>query len=85
MPTLRHVIGIGEAAEELAAVTEPEQFVAATSLEDAVAIADRLAADGDTVLLAPGCASFDMFASYGERGREFTRLVRRRKGEDDGN
>ncbi len=85
VPTLRHVIGIGEAAEELAAVTEPEQFVAATSLEDAVAIADRLAADGDTVLLAPGCASFDMFASYGERGREFTRLVRRRKGEDDGN
>ncbi|MDJ0953723.1 MAG: UDP-N-acetylmuramoyl-L-alanine--D-glutamate ligase [Acidimicrobiia bacterium] len=85
VPTLRHTVGIGEAAEELGAVTDPGRFVVAADLEDAVAVADGLATDGDTVLLAPGCASFDMFTSYGERGREFTRLVRERKGEDDGN
>jgi UDP-N-acetylmuramoylalanine--D-glutamate ligase len=54
-------------------------------MEHAVGIADRIAEFGDTVLLAPGCASFDMFTSYGERGEAFTRLVLERKGERDGN
>lgn len=82
---VRLVIGLGEAAVELESVTPPDRFIAATDLEDAVRIADASALAGDTVLLAPGCASFDMFESYGARGDEFTRLVRELKGESSGN
>lgn len=74
----RQVVLIGEAAARL----EREwrrivPVVRASSLEGAVRAACAHAAPGDAVLLSPGCASFDMFASYEERGEEFCRLVRR--------
>ena len=49
------------------------------SVEEAVAECARLAADGDTVLLSPCCASFDLFTSYEDRGRKFKAAVRARK------
>ena len=49
----------------------------ATTLEEAVQIAFQNAAQGDIVLLAPGCASFDMFANYEERGQKFIDAVKR--------
>lgn len=47
----------------------------ATSMEDAVRAAHRLARWGETVLLAPACASFDMFRSYAHRGDVFRDAV----------
>lgn len=46
------------------------------SLDDAVAACAELATSGDTVLLSPCCASFDLFKSYEDRGRQFKDRVR---------
>ncbi|MBI4665891.1 MAG: UDP-N-acetylmuramoyl-L-alanine--D-glutamate ligase [Nitrospinae bacterium] len=47
----------------------------AASLEEAVRLAAGMAASGDTVLLSPACASFDMFRNYEHRGEEFRKAV----------
>ncbi len=49
------------------------------TLDDAVAECARLATAGDTVLLSPCCASFDLFKSYEDRGRQFKAKVRKMK------
>ena len=46
------------------------------SLDDAIAACRELACDGDTVLLSPCCASFDLFTSYENRGDLFKEAVR---------
>lgn len=47
------------------------------SIEDAVKACSELAAEGDTVLLSPCCASFDLFTSYEDRGRKFKNEVKK--------
>jgi UDP-N-acetylmuramoylalanine--D-glutamate ligase len=45
-------------------------------MDEAVAMAVAEARAGDVVLLSPGCASFDWYGSYAERGDDFVRAVR---------
>lgn len=49
-----------------------------TTLREAVRAAQALAQPGDTVLLAPACASFDMFKDYEDRGAQFAAAVKER-------
>jgi UDP-N-acetylmuramoylalanine--D-glutamate ligase len=71
-----HLILIGQAApriaEALGGLTRTER---ADTLEAAVSRARELTPPGGSVLLSPGCSSFDMFKSYEERGDVFTRAV----------
>ena len=45
-------------------------------MNEAVRMAQRLSEKGDTVLLSPACASFDLFESYEDRGRQFKQAVK---------
>ena len=52
------------------------QITEARSMEEAVSQAYQLAKKGDTVLLSPCCASFDLFKNYEDRGDQFKKCVR---------
>lgn len=50
-------------------------MVETSSMAEAVQIAQRMTEKGDTVLLSPACASFDLFENYEERGKQFKQAV----------
>lgn len=69
-------IVIGEAQEKICrAWSHAVPCVRAFSMDEAVTVAAGRARNGETVLLSPGCASFDMFENYEHRGDEFKRAV----------
>ncbi len=74
----RAIYTIGTAAQKIEdQLVEhlPYPITHAETLSNAVALAAREAQPGDTVLLAPACASFDQFTSYEHRGQAFATLV----------
>jgi len=76
----RGVVLMGEAADAIAAALDGAlPLRRARDMADAVAQAAELAEVGDTVLLSPACASFDMFDGFAARGEAFIRAVRARE------
>ncbi len=74
--SVRRLIVIGEETDNIESqLGGHAEIVRAGSMEDAVDESFKGAESGDAVLLAPACASFDMFTSYEERGKEFKRAV----------
>ncbi len=51
-------------------------IVETAGAEEAVKVSHKLAENGETVLLSPACASFDLFENYEDRGRQFKKAVR---------
>jgi UDP-N-acetylmuramoylalanine--D-glutamate ligase len=76
LATVRAVVGIGESAREVVAAFGDRPQAVANSMSEAVSEAARLARQGDAVLLSPGCASFDWYRNYSERGDDFLKCVR---------
>ena len=73
---VRDIISYGEAGGHiLTAIGDAVRSVQVTDLKSAVETARTLAAPGDVVLLSPGCASFDQFSNFEERGQYFKNMV----------
>ncbi len=76
---VKALVLIGRSAPQIEDAARAAGYVTvhrAGTLADAVTTAAGLAEAGDTVLLAPACASFDMFADFEDRGEQFKRAVR---------
>jgi UDP-N-acetylmuramoylalanine--D-glutamate ligase len=81
---VKALILIGEAREKIKKTLGnliPSHY--SDSMEEAVGLSLKQASGGDTVLLSPGCASFDMFRDYQHRGEVFKSSVRNLEEKDD--
>jgi UDP-N-acetylmuramoylalanine--D-glutamate ligase len=73
---VKRLVLIGEATTRIAEAMAPfDRVIRAATFREAVESAAREAESGDLVMLSPACASFDMFADYRDRGRQFKDLV----------
>ena len=74
--SLRAVVLMGVDAQKISAILDENiTQLYARNMSDAVQLAADIAEDGDTVLLSPACASFDMFTGFKERGDQFIQAV----------
>jgi UDP-N-acetylmuramoylalanine--D-glutamate ligase len=77
---VKQVFAIGQAAAKIAQELRPEFEVEIVStLQEAVECSRSRAKFGETVLLSPGCSSYDMFKDYAHRGDEFKKFVLERR------
>src|SRR5262249_40077651 len=73
----RAALLIGAAAQKIEdQLRGSVEMIHCGTLANAIRQASARSSSGDTVLLAPACASFDQFENFEHRGREFKRLVR---------
>ncbi len=72
---LKSVICFGEAAGIITEELEKLAPINVKNMEEAVDYAKKIAEKGDTILLSPACASFDMFDDYVHRGNFFKELI----------
>jgi UDP-N-acetylmuramoylalanine--D-glutamate ligase len=80
-PALAGVVVLGETGPEIAELFEGAVPVRkASSIEEAAALGLELAPDNGVVILAPACASQDMFRDYAERGDRFAAAARALEG-----
>jgi len=75
MERVRHLVTVGEAALKIERSWPDLPHDRAATLEDAVQIARTRTLPGGVVLLSPGCASYDMFRNFEERGARFEAAV----------
>ena len=75
---VKAIVCLGKNIEKIHAAFDEivDNVVDTMSMEEAVKTAYYLARNGDTVLLSPACASFDLFENYEDRGMQFKREVR---------
>lgn len=75
---VKEAVFLGEAKDLLSASFKRDiPFSIAKDMDDAVSKAFKCSRNGDAVLLAPACSSFDMFEDYGHRGSAFKKAVER--------
>jgi UDP-N-acetylmuramoylalanine--D-glutamate ligase len=75
---VKKMVAMGECGDEIIEAlgqAPPQGAIKAGSMDQAVQLAYASARPGETVLLSPACASFDMFGSYAERGEKFRQSV----------
>ena len=73
---VKHIVSFGEAGGEIAtAIGDAVRLNTASSLNQAVASAHKIASPGDIILMSPGCASFDEFKNFEDRGEKFIKMV----------
>lgn len=68
---VKTLVLIGESTRDFSKIFSDFRRVAADSLDDALVASMKESGEGDVILLSPACASFDMFSSYEDRGRQF--------------
>lgn len=78
---IKKVLLIGQTKEKIATALKKVNFkdfkiLETTNFTEIVTSAQDIAAPGDVVLLSPGCASFDMFKNFEDRGNQFKQIVR---------